>query len=257
VVKLLKFNHEGIRRRHEGARRNNNKLKVMKTIALVFLMLPLTILAQWCPNANDLGTLSAEVYGNSVILKNDTVCRNCGSMYEMVIYPIAGDTLGWYQDEQFGGAFCDCIFDLSVTLDSLNPGNYYVKTSYESVYTADTVYIGLISFTITEQNSFDSYGVTDAYQSECYTVGINSQDQPENNLLTVIPNPSNDKITISAPATTGNSQLSIFNISGKYVIEMQLTNTETQIDISALPRGVYFVRVQNEKMVEVGKMVTE
>ncbi len=40
-------------------------------------------------------------------------------------------------------------------------------------------------------------------------------------------------------------------------MERQLTDTETQIDISALPRGVYFVRLQNEKMVEVGKMVKE
>jgi hypothetical protein len=40
-------------------------------------------------------------------------------------------------------------------------------------------------------------------------------------------------------------------------MERQLTDTETQIDINALPRGVYFVRLQNEKTVEVGKMVKE
>ncbi len=152
----------------------------MKALALLFLLMPATFLAQWCPNANDLGTLGVEVYGNSAILKNDIVCRNCGSMYEMVIYPLEGDTLCWLQNEQFGGANCDCTFDLSVTLDSLNPGNYYIKTSYESVYTGDTVYIGLISFTITEQNSFTGYGITDEYQSDCYTLGINTVDQPEN-----------------------------------------------------------------------------
>ena len=77
------------------------------------------------------------------------------------------------------------------------------------------------------------------------------------NGITIIPNPSNDKITISSSAITGNTQLSIFNVSGEKVLERQLTDNETQIDISALPRGVYFVRVQNEKMVEVGKMVKE
>ncbi len=77
------------------------------------------------------------------------------------------------------------------------------------------------------------------------------------NGIAIIPNPSNDKITISSPAITGNTQLSIFNVSGEKVIERQITDNETQIDISALPRGVYFVRVQNEKMVEVGKMVKE
>jgi len=69
------------------------------------------------------------------------------------------------------------------------------------------------------------------------------------------PNPAHDKITISSPAIKGNTQLSIFNVSGEKVMEMRLTDTETQLDISALPRGVYFVRVQDEKMVEVGKMI--
>jgi hypothetical protein len=75
--------------------------------------------------------------------------------------------------------------------------------------------------------------------------------------ITITPNPSKDKITISSPALKGNTQLSIFNVSGEKVIERQLTDNETQIDISTLSRGVYFVRVQNEMMVEVGKMIKE
>jgi hypothetical protein len=77
------------------------------------------------------------------------------------------------------------------------------------------------------------------------------------NGITIIPNPSNDKITISLPSINRTTQLSIFNVSGEKVIDRQLTDTETQIDISALARGVYFVRLQSEKMVEVGKMVKE
>ena len=77
------------------------------------------------------------------------------------------------------------------------------------------------------------------------------------NIAFIYPNPAKNKITISSSALTSNTQLSIFNVSGEKVIERQLTDTETQIDISALPRGVYFVRLQNEKMVEVGKMVKE
>jgi hypothetical protein len=71
------------------------------------------------------------------------------------------------------------------------------------------------------------------------------------------PNPSKDKIIISSPAITRNTQFSIFNVNGEKVIEMQLTNTETPLDISALPRGVYFVRVQDEKGVEVAKLIKQ
>jgi hypothetical protein len=72
---------------------------------------------------------------------------------------------------------------------------------------------------------------------------------------TICPNPSKDKITIFSLNIIGNTQLSIYNVSGERVFERQLTDNETQIDISALPRGVYFVRVQNEKMLEVGKFI--
>jgi hypothetical protein len=90
-----------------------------------------------------------------------------------------------------------------------------------------------------------------------YDINTGIPDNPKEVGLSIIPNPSNDKITISTPAITGNTYLSIFTISGEKVLERQLTDNETQIDISALLRGVYFVRVQDEKMVEVGKMVKE
>jgi len=75
--------------------------------------------------------------------------------------------------------------------------------------------------------------------------------------IAITPNPANDKITISSPALTGNTLLSVFNVSGEKVFERQLTGTETQIDISALPQGVYFVRVQDEKGIEVGKIIKQ
>ena len=77
------------------------------------------------------------------------------------------------------------------------------------------------------------------------------------NGITIIPIPSNDNITLSSPLITGNTQLLIINVSGEKVLERQLTDTETQIDISALPRGAYFVRVHNKKMVEVTKVVKQ
>jgi photosystem II stability/assembly factor-like uncharacterized protein len=73
----------------------------------------------------------------------------------------------------------------------------------------------------------------------------------------IFPNPSKNKITISSPALTGIVQLSIFNISGEKVMERRLTNNETQLDISALPRGVYFVRVQDEERIEVMKLIKQ
>jgi len=109
-------------------------------------------------------------------------------------------------------------------------------------------------------------GTIEIYDNEA---GCNSPEEVEEACLTtieeietgngikIIPNPSNDKINISSSAITGVTHLAIFNANGEKVVEKQLTDTETQIDISALPRGVYFVRVQDEKIVEVGKIIKQ
>jgi len=75
--------------------------------------------------------------------------------------------------------------------------------------------------------------------------------------LSIIPNPANDKITISLTELKDNIQLSIFTNSGEKIIERQLSGTETQLDISALPQGVYIVRLQDEKLTEVRKLVKQ
>jgi subtilisin family serine protease len=75
--------------------------------------------------------------------------------------------------------------------------------------------------------------------------------------IRIIPNPARDLITVSLPMLIGIAQLTLFNITGEKLIEKQITQAETQIDISALPRGVYFVRVQDEKMIEVTKLIKQ
>jgi len=87
--------------------------------------------------------------------------------------------------------------------------------------------------------------------------GISVEEINPEACISIIPNPATGIITISHPVLAGTALLSIFNTGGGKVLESQLNNAETRIDISALPRGVYFVRLQNEKMVEVGKIIKE
>ena len=85
-------------------------------------------------------------------------------------------------------------------------------------------------------------------------VGINKIQETR---LSLYPNPATDIITIETSATQAQCQLSILNLSGQELITRQITQPKTQIDVSALPSGVYFVRLTNERTVEVGKIVKE
>jgi CubicO group peptidase (beta-lactamase class C family) len=75
--------------------------------------------------------------------------------------------------------------------------------------------------------------------------------------LKIIPNPAGERVFIAFPAITGDALISIYDVNGRKVIEKPVIGDEIRLDISILPSGVYFVRVQDEKRVEVAKMVKE
>ena len=75
--------------------------------------------------------------------------------------------------------------------------------------------------------------------------------------INIYPNPATDKITIERSTTPVKSQLTMMNLNGEEVLTRNLIKPKTQIDISNLPSGVYFVRVTNDKTVEVGKFIKE
>ena len=71
-------------------------------------------------------------------------------------------------------------------------------------------------------------------------------------LLNIFPNPANDRVTISAKTII--TSVSIANLLGQTVYSDQCNSTEAQIDVSRLPSGLYFVKING---VEVRKFLKE
>jgi hypothetical protein len=76
-------------------------------------------------------------------------------------------------------------------------------------------------------------------------------------LMKIYPNPTHDEITIESSAITGNTYLSISNVRGLELIVLKVINNRTRIDIRDIPSGVYLIRLQNDKTVDVGKIIKE
>ena len=89
-----------------------------------------------------------------------------------------------------------------------------------------------------------------------YPVELNDLSS-KSNTLKIYPNPSSTEITIQTSETPTKSQLSISNLSGQELIIRQITQPKTQIDISRLHRGVYFVRLTGDKTVATGKIIRQ
>jgi Secretion system C-terminal sorting domain/Receptor L domain len=75
--------------------------------------------------------------------------------------------------------------------------------------------------------------------------------------LSIYPNPSSTEVIIETLAYPNNCYLSMINVNGQELILQQITEPKTQIDISNLPSGVYFVRLTNDKTVKVGKIIKQ
>lgn len=87
-------------------------------------------------------------------------------------------------------------------------------------------------------------GVQHAY--EIFTLGI--KETTLNISLTAFPNPTTDNLTLQI-SDFNNEKLSyhLYDMQGKMLIRGQLTAKQTQINISSLPNGTYFINVVNQE----------
>jgi hypothetical protein len=86
-----------------------------------------------------------------------------------------------------------------------------------------------------------------------FPAGVNNQPSTTNSLK-IYPNPSSDKITIE---TSAKGHISIQSLNGQELLNLPISKPSTQFDITNLPVGVYFMKLTNEKTVQIGKIIKE
>jgi hypothetical protein len=72
----------------------------------------------------------------------------------------------------------------------------------------------------------------------------------------IYPNPSSNQITIELPTTPQkNTTLTISNTNGQQLILQPIAESQTEINITHLPAGIYIIKVWNDKDVMVRKVI--
>jgi hypothetical protein len=79
---------------------------------------------------------------------------------------------------------------------------------------------------------------------DCGTLGI-EKPRPTAG-LSLYPNPATESITVELPPDISRGEIRIYNTAGVLVKRLK-ADPVTQIDISALPRGLYFIRLKNQR----------
>jgi hypothetical protein len=91
----------------------------------------------------------------------------------------------------------------------------------------------------------------------CYKKNTAIQELKLNNSITLYPNPASDNITVEIASLAKTQTISIYNIQGQLLIQQPMMQAKTNIDISAFSKGLYFLKVENEKSIAVKKFVKE
>lgn len=76
---------------------------------------------------------------------------------------------------------------------------------------------------------------------------------PENS-ISISPNPSSGKFTVTS-STQKNSLLEIYSPLGEKILEQIITSSETEINLTDNPSGIYFVRLKTDDGTVTRKIV--
>ncbi len=107
-----------------------------------------------------------------------------------------------------------------------------------------------------EHNALDSEcRDLSAVEDACEITSIEDMFSTRNPGLITFPNPTSGVFYIEADDIEG-CELRIFNTTGMLLQKLQLTS-DGQVDISNMPKGLYFLEMRNKDLVGIGKILKE
>jgi OOP family OmpA-OmpF porin len=86
-----------------------------------------------------------------------------------------------------------------------------------------------------------------------YGVGISEMQM--GNGISIYPNPVNDKLVVKSSEFRSKTEIIIYNLIGEKIYDSEIRNAKTEIDVSTLPKGIYFVQLKSEKKTSSQKFI--
>ena len=162
------------------------------------------------------------------------------------------DDYGQTFDLKYQSEYCNFELWSFLFTAGREPGSFYVVRSMSPHVTPNNHTIAYIDYSSDYGETFTTYF---HYLDSSY-VFTNINLPVKNSNVSVFPNPFNETVTFSLPATVDNGTITIFNGSGKVVFETNFQLQEPVVNLSHLPTGVYFYKINSkEKFLYSGKVV--
>lgn len=176
-----------------------------------------------CPDSLQEARMSTLIHGNyDVRDPENTDSANCAN--QIMSIARLNFTRGNQEWREFSVPF-------TYVNKSVNPAFILITFTTNAIAGAgsgkDTLFIDDIEFVYVDHTGLDEYEVR---QSQ----------------LSVYPNPATDHITVSFP-NMQNGKLFIYNIVGEQIMSRELATETSKISVAGLAKGIYMVRVTDDK----------
>ena len=144
------------------------------------------------------------------------------------------------------------LFDNNLKLVFRQLLNFQLTQDFRFIKTSDSTFLIYDdSYTYEYTMNFDSIP---GYVSSVSNLVATNGSELE---LKVFPNPSASMVTITYPASP-QTRVRVFSVSGVELIQYLVTNsTETTIDLSQYPKGIYLLQVKTNRGMKTVKLVRE
>ena len=172
-------------------------------------------------------------------------------------------TLGFSRSFTFGDeTMYDTVLSVTATVGQYNNCIQVRETTVtDSVELIEDFYYALSNGLVKiqrlfhrEQNHYFTASLTGILAYNCY-VGLQDDEFVDENLITTYPNPAKDKVNIDLLDYDKYKTLSIYNVMGVRVITQSINQDKTQVDVSGLSTGVYFIQLSDGNNNKTHKLV--
>lgn len=171
-----------------------------------------------------------------------------------ITMPAGNTTLtfyAWGDDEEYAAEHLGIyVYAGELPSDGTVPVDDFVSAFEQTVTGSQTEYsVDLSSYAGQGIHiAFRHYNVSDMF-ALCLddinvTAGATTGIEDINATANVYPNPAQDVVNVNAASQISNIEL--FNIAGQKVSTFNVNNTTTQIDVTELANGIYFLKINTE-----------
>jgi hypothetical protein len=75
------------------------------------------------------------------------------------------------------------------------------------------------------------------------------------NFITITPNPAKDELLLTIHNNTDRLYVTLVNVIGETMMKYTISREKNQLDVSNLPSGIYFLKINGGQINEVRKLV--